>query len=102
MREKLPNHWQCLARIGQLPPHQHDQGKTEEQKKQPGKSVLDADHLVIGGENIFSPPPELVMLMLGVLAVRVGAGFERSGSIHFRKTLALEYRDRKAQCKAGN
>src|SRR6266568_9481237 len=105
MREKFANHRQRLAWIGQLPPHQHHQGKAEEEEDQPGESVLDADHLVIGGENIFSPPPELVMLacragamrrrvlafvFMSILAVR----FERSGSVHFRRKLSFQYLER--------
>src|SRR5882724_7471957 len=98
MREELPNHWQCLARIGQLPPHQHHQGKTEEEEDQPGESILDADHFMVGGENIFSPPPELVMFTCRAGAVRrqmvafvlmliLAVRFERSGSVHFRRKL---------------
>src|SRR5713226_1759495 len=113
MREELPNHWQCLARIGQLPTHQHHQGKTEEQKKQPGESVLDADHFMVGGENIFSPPPELVMLTCRAGAVRrrvfafvlmsiLAALFEGSGSVHFRRKLSLQYLEGSAICKARN
>src|SRR5437764_11274134 len=98
MREELPNHWQCLAGIGQLPPHQHHQGKPEEEEDQPGESVLDADHLVIGGENIFSPPPELVMLTCRAGAVRrwvlIVMRFDRSGSVHFRRRLPPQYLER--------
>ena len=38
--------------------------KSEEQENRPVKAVLDADHLMVGGENVFSPKPELVMLVL--------------------------------------
>src|SRR5258705_10925341 len=97
MREELPNHWQCLARIGQLPPHQHHQGKTEEEEDQPGESILDADHFMVGRENIFSPPSKLVMLTCGAGAVRrqvlafivmsiLAVRLERSGSVHSGKS----------------
>src|SRR6266581_3888301 len=103
MREELPNHWQCLARIGQLPPHQHHQGKTEEEENQSGESVLDADHLVVGRENIFSPPPELVMLACHAGAVQrrvwIVMRFDRSGSVHFRRKLPPQYLERSAICK---
>jgi hypothetical protein len=89
MREEFPNHWQCLARISQLPPHQHHQGKTEEEEDQPGESVLDADHFVIGGENVFSPPSELVMLVFSAVCAWMGMRFERSGSVHSRKSYRL-------------
>src|SRR5438046_9713753 len=81
MRDPFADDRQCLARIGQLPPHQHHQGKTEEEEDQPGESILDADHLVVGGENIFSPPPELVMLMVGLVLMWMGMRFDRSGSV---------------------
>ncbi len=86
MREKFANHRQRLAWIGQLPPHQHHQGKTEEEEDQSGESVLDADHLVIGGENIFSPPPKLVMLVAGLMLMWMGMRLERSGSVHSGKS----------------
>src|SRR5438067_7547820 len=102
MREELPNHWQCLAGIGQLPPHQHHQGKPEEEEDQPGESILDADHLVIGGENIFSPPPELVMLVFSAVRAWMRMRFERSGSVHSGKSYRFQYLDRSAICKARN
>src|SRR6266480_1574059 len=102
MREKLPNHWQCLARIGQLPPHQHHQGKTEEQKKQPGESVLDADDFMVGGENVFSPPSEFVMIVVGLWIVMSRCRGKRSGSVHFRRKLSFQYLERSAICKARN
>jgi hypothetical protein len=102
MREELPNHWQCLARIGQLPAHQHHQGKTEEEEDQSGESVLDADHLVVGGENIFSPPPELMMLVFGVVLLWMVMRFERSGTVHFKENLPPQYPDGSTICKARN
>jgi hypothetical protein len=50
-----------------LPAHQHHQGEAEEQKDQPAKPVLDPDDFVVGGENIFSPPPELMMLVFSAV-----------------------------------
>src|SRR5437588_6830014 len=97
MRKPFANHWQRLTRISQLPPHQHHQGKTEEEENQARESVLDTDYFVVGRENIFSPPPELVMLMSSIVPVRLvmrfacRAGFwrrrNRSGSIHFKRKL---------------
>jgi hypothetical protein len=46
-----------------LPAHQHHQAKAKEQEYEPTKTVLNPDHLVVCRENIFSPKPELVMLM---------------------------------------
>src|SRR5205823_12016797 len=47
--------------------------------------VLNSDHLVVCGKNIFSPKPELVMLVGGIVPVRFVMRFNRSGSVHFRK-----------------
>jgi len=38
-----------------LPAHHHHQAKAEEQKEQTADAVLDADHFVIGGENVLPP-----------------------------------------------
>jgi hypothetical protein len=51
---------------------------------------LDTDYLVVGGENIFSPPSELVMLvfafvLMSILTVR----FEGSGSVHFQENYRI-------------
>jgi len=40
---------------------------------------------VVCGKNIFSPKPELVMLVGGIVPVRFVMRFNRSGSVHFRK-----------------
>jgi hypothetical protein len=63
MREKFANYRQRLARISQLPAHQHHQTKAKEQEDESTKTVLNPNHLMVGGENVFSPPPELVMLV---------------------------------------
>ncbi len=42
---------------------------------------------MVCGKNIFSPKPELVMLMSSVVPVRFVMRFNRSGSVHFRKKL---------------
>jgi hypothetical protein len=57
---------------------------------------------MVGGENIFSPPPELVMLMPGLVLMRMGMRFERSGSVHFRRKLSLQYLERGVICKVRN
>ncbi len=88
MREPFADHRHCLARIGQLPAHHHHQTEPEEEEHQAAKAVLDPDYFVVGGKNIFSPPPELVMLVSSIVSVRlVMVGFNRSGSVHFRKKL---------------
>jgi len=43
---------------------------------------------MVGRENVFSPPPELVMLVPSIVRVRFLVGFNRSGSVHFRKVTA--------------
>jgi hypothetical protein len=41
---------------------------------------------VVGGENIFSPPAELVMLMASLMLMWMGMRLERSGSVHSGKS----------------
>src|ERR1700704_5044240 len=89
-----------LPRIGELPAHQHHQIESEKQKDEAADPVLNADHLVIGGENVSAPPTELVMLVIGVVVVGIVMGFDGSGSVHFEKKLPCQYRKRNAHCKA--
>jgi hypothetical protein len=70
-----------------LPAHQHHQAEPKEEEHQAAKPVLDPDHFVVGGKDIFSPPPELVMLMSSVVRVRFVMRFDRSGSVHLKKKL---------------
>ena len=53
--KSMPDQRQRLTGISQLPPHQHHQRKTEEQKDQATDAVLDSDDLVVGREDIFAP-----------------------------------------------
>jgi len=102
--QPFAKHRHRLAGVGQLPAHHHHEAKTKEQKRQATEPILDADHLMIGRENVFSPEAELMVLVLMSVAmavfVRVIAGFNRSRGIHFRKNLPPEYRKRTAHCKA--
>jgi hypothetical protein len=70
-----------------LPAHQHHQAKPEEQKCQAAEAILNSDHFVVGGKDIFSPPPELVVLVFRGVCVWIVMGFDRSESVHFRKKL---------------
>ena len=79
MAESVADHRQRLARIGQLPAHQHHERKAEEQKDQPGDAVLDADHLVIGRENVLPPKTKLVMIV-PMLVLVVVMGFRANAS----------------------
>jgi hypothetical protein len=38
-----------------LPAHEQYQAKTEKQEKKAHEQVLDADHFMVGGENILGP-----------------------------------------------
>ena len=69
----LPSSGSGCARVGELPAHQHHQREAEEQEQQAGDGVLDADHLVVDGEDVLPPEPEL--LVVGVVRdVRRGCG----------------------------
>jgi len=52
-----------------LPAHQQHQEKSEQQETQRGESVLDANDLMVGGENVFAPETRIKMLMMAVIAV---------------------------------
>jgi hypothetical protein len=53
---------QRAAGEGQVPPHQHHQAEAEEEEQQAGDGVLDADHLVVDGEDVPAPEAEVVVL----------------------------------------
>jgi hypothetical protein len=56
------------ARIRELPAHQHHQRKAEEEEKQAGDAVLDADDLVVGREDVVAPEAQL--FVMGFVRVR--------------------------------
>src|SRR4029077_13786680 len=99
MREKFANHRQRLARIRQLPTHQHHQAKTQKQERETAKTVLHPNHLMVCGENIFAPPTKLVVFMFASVRVWVVMRFDRSRRIHFRKKLSFQYLEGSAVCK---
>ena len=71
MRALICKDRNCAIRISDAPPHHHHQEKSERQKDERGKSVLDTDRLVIGRENVFPPKRNLMMIVLIVgLSVR--------------------------------
>ena len=53
---------QRRARIGELPPHEHHQRKAEEEEQQAGDGVLDADDLVVDGEDVLTPEAERLVM----------------------------------------
>ena len=61
------------ARVGELPAHEHHQRKAEEEEQQAGDGVLDADDLVVGGEDVLAPEAELLVMGF-VRGVRRGCG----------------------------
>src|SRR5436190_6419729 len=100
MREKFTDQRQRLAGISQLEAHQHHQAKAEEQERETAQTVLNADHFVVGGKNIFSPPPELVVLVFASVCVWIVMRFDRSRGIHFRRKLSFQYLEGSPVCKA--
>src|SRR5690349_10958630 len=51
------------------PAHDQHQAETKKQERQSGDGVLNADHLVIGGENPFPPEPGFVVIMVPMVVV---------------------------------
>ena len=61
------------ARVGELPAHEHHQRKAEEEEQEASDGVLDADDLVVGGEDVLTPEAELLVMGF-VRDVRRGCG----------------------------
>src|SRR5437016_8568751 len=100
--QPFADHRQRLARISQLPSHHHHQAKPKEQERQAAQAILNSDHFVVGRENVFSPPSELVMLVCRVVRVRFVMGVNGSRSVHFRRKLRWLISKEKPDCKARN
>ena len=64
--EPLADQRNRLARIGELPPHDHHQREAEEQEQQPGHGVLDADDFVVDRKDVLPPEPELLVMLVSV------------------------------------
>ena len=60
--KSAPMQRQRRARVGELPAHQHHQREAEEQEQQAGDGVLDADDLVVDGEDVLAPEAELLVM----------------------------------------
>ena len=80
--DDIADHRQRLSRIRQLPAHQHHQAKAEEQEDQPRDSVLDADHLVIGRDDVFFPEWQFVVIVRVLLMRVVRRVRDGRGSVH--------------------
>ena len=59
------------TRLGDLPAHAHHQQEPEEEERQGRKTVLDADDLVIGRENVGPQEPGVVVMLVAVSLLRV-------------------------------
>src|SRR2546423_14786004 len=79
-KKKVPDQGDVLAWIRELPAHQHHEGKAEEEKNQAADSVLDADHFVVGRDDVFPPERQLVMLVPVLVMVGGMLGACRAGA----------------------
>jgi hypothetical protein len=61
-------HW--LARMGDLPAHHQHQAEAEQQKTQGGQTVLNADDLVVRGEDVCAPETRLFVARFMNLGMR--------------------------------
>ena len=59
LAEEVADERQRRARVSELPAHQHHQRKAEEQEQEAADAVLDADDLVVGGEDVLAPEAKL-------------------------------------------
>ena len=69
--QQRPDDRHCHTRMRNLPAHEHHQEKSKLHEAQRGKTVLDADDLVVGGKNVFAPETRLVVLVMAVVVVAV-------------------------------
>jgi len=56
-------------RVGDAPAHHHHQVKSEGEEQHGGDAILDADHFVIGGENVFRPESWIVVMIIVVMVI---------------------------------
>ena len=88
LAERVADQRQRLARIGQLPAHQHHERETEEEENQAGDAVLDPDHLVVGRDDVLSPERKFVVIVPGIVMMRIVFGVrmrsEARGCVHMR------------------
>ncbi len=73
LAEEVADERQRHARVSELPAHQHHQAKAEEQEQEAGDAVLDANDLVVSGENVLAPEAKFLVMSF-VRAVRRGCG----------------------------
>ncbi len=71
--------------MSDLPAHHQHQAKTKEEETQGGESVLNPDHFVVGGEDVFTP--KTGFLVMGLLEVRVWNGL--SACLHVLRMLVV-------------
>jgi hypothetical protein len=75
---KLANHLhrrQRHAWIGDAPAHEQHEEEAEQQENQTGDGVLDADGLVIRGEDVFPQEARLMVIVRMVMRVIVGVSW---------------------------
>ena len=53
--QQRPDQRHRLARMGDLPAHDQHQEEAEEQERKGGQTILEADDLMVGGEDVRSP-----------------------------------------------
>ena len=61
-RQQRAHHRHRLARVGDLPAHHHHQAESEQEEEQRGDAILNADDLVVGGEDVRAPEARLLVV----------------------------------------
>ena len=69
MLQHSPHNRDRLTRFGDLPPHGHNERKSEQQEQEPCNSVLNADDLVIGGKNILGEEVLTVVIIMRIVMI---------------------------------
>ena len=62
-----------FAWFGDLPTHSHDQEEADQQEKKRSNTVLDSDHLVVGGEDVLGHEMlvAVIMTLMGIVMIFV-------------------------------
>ena len=86
--QERPHQWDGFAGMSQLEAHRQHQEEAEKQEKQRRHSVLDADDLVVGAEDVLAEETRLMMRVTvrRVGRARVGVG---CGGLHRLEYQAL-------------
>ncbi len=69
LTQQLTDDRNFLARIGELPAHEHDQAEAEEQEDQRRHHILNTDDFVVSRKYVLTPKTKIMAVMTMVIMV---------------------------------